>query len=89
MKRAKIQIEGIVQGVGFRNFVRQNATYLKLKGFTKNNQDDTVLVLVEGSEEAINLLIEKCWQGPPLSKVTKITLEDQEYKGEFNYFKIK
>ncbi len=36
MKRVHILVKGLVQGVGFRAFVRRNAKRLGIKGFVRN-----------------------------------------------------
>ena len=36
LKRAKIIVTGLVQGVGFRYFVMRHADNLNLKGYTQN-----------------------------------------------------
>lgn len=54
MKRINAKIHGIVQHVGFRNFVRKNAEKLGITGWVKNNFDGTVEALFEGEENAVS-----------------------------------
>ena len=47
MKRLFLKVEGIVQGVGFRPFVYNQALALNLKGWINNNSEG-VYIDVEG-----------------------------------------
>ena len=87
-KRAHIFVYGIVQGVGFRMFTYKIAKNLGLKGFVRNLQDGRVEIVVEGEEERIRELIRNVEKGPPLARVDKLSIEWEEYKGEFKDFRI-
>ena len=85
MKRLKIFVKGIVQGVGFRPFVYNLAKELNLKGFVKNRADG-VEIEVEGErvEEFLNRLKK---EAPPLSQIIKIDVNELSLK-EYENFKI-
>ena len=72
-KRLKINIEGLVQGVGFRPFVYRTARKCGLQGFVLNSTAG-VEMEVEGEEKSvykfIDLIKEEC---PPLASITDIT----------------
>lgn len=53
MKRIRIRVAGIVQGVGFRYFAKKNAQLLGLSGFTKNMDDASVLIEVQSEKQEI------------------------------------
>lgn len=92
MKRVHVFISGRVQGVFFRSFVKENAIKLNLKGFVRNiyegERDGQVEGVFEGEENAINEMIKKCKKGPILAKVKNVEVIEEEYKNEFNDFKI-
>ncbi len=88
MKRARLRIFGLVQGVGFRFFVMRHAKNLGLKGYVRNLMDGTVEVVAEGDEWALNELIELCERGPIGAEVEKVDVEFEEYRGEFKDFHI-
>ena len=51
MKRSvKLLIKGIVQGVFFRKFVKENADALCLKGFVRNLETGEIEVFAEGEK---------------------------------------
>jgi len=68
--RAKINIRGAVQGVGFRPFIYRLAADLNLNGFVYNSSQG-VFIEVEGEKQIINefiFRIEK--EKPELSFIT-------------------
>lgn len=88
MKRVNAKIYGIVQGVGFRNFVRTHAKKLGVTGWIKNNLDGSVETVLEGSKEAIEDLLERCKKGTFLAWVEKVEVREEEPKNDFDDFII-
>lgn len=89
LKRLDLVISGKVQGIFFRQFIKQNATDLKLNGFVENKADGTVKVVIEGEEKDLQKLIELCKIGPKLSKINDIRLYWSNPTNEFKGFIIK
>lgn len=88
-KRAKIIVNGLVQGVGYRYFVMRHADRLDLKGYTQNLFTGEVLTEVEGDESLINELIKNLKVGPIKSHVTNCFVEWSESKNEFSRFEVR
>lgn len=88
MKRVSAKIHGIVQNVGFRNFIRRNAEKLEITGWVKNNFDGTVEAVFEGEDNAVSEIIDKCRKGPLLAIVDRVEVRDEEPKKEFDEFHI-
>ncbi len=59
MIQAHIFYSGTVQGIGFRYILRGFAKNLNLTGWVKNLSDGRVEILIEGSREKIELLMEQ------------------------------
>ncbi len=57
MTTKKFIFSGTVQGVGFRYFARKFAKKLKLTGWVRNNDDETVTLVAQGEEKNIEALI--------------------------------
>jgi acylphosphatase len=76
-----IKVFGRVQKVGFRSFARQMAIEYGIKGFVKNQSDGSVYIEIEATQMKTDLFLEWCYQGSPLSRVTKINIEASELKG--------
>jgi acylphosphatase len=51
--RLRIIVEGDVQGVGYRAFVKYAARSLKIRGAVRNLPDGTVEILCEGEKDAL------------------------------------
>ena len=70
--RARIVIEGIVQGVGFRPFVYQSASRLGLTGWVMNDSRG-VLIEAEGEAEALAAFLTALREDlPPLAAVSRM-----------------
>ncbi len=80
MKNYRIKIYGIVQGVGFRPFVKREADRLGIRG-TVQNKGSYVEIRAYGSEEKIRLFIDELNSGAPERAVvirTGITLNEED-----------
>lgn len=74
--RLQINVNGIVQGVGFRPFVLRLATENNLSGFVRNSQAG-VEIEVEGNSKDVNkFVIELREKAPPLSEIIRIETFD-------------
>jgi hydrogenase maturation protein HypF len=84
MKRLFLKVEGIVQGVGFRPFVYNEAVFFDLKGWINNNSEG-VYIDIEGQEEKLNNFIYNLkHKQPSLARIENIIIEEREpanYKG--------
>ena len=71
---AEIIVEGRVQGVGYRDYVRRRAMGLGLVGYVMNLKDGRVRVHAEGAREVIEDLMRQLEKGPPLSHVDHVAV---------------
>ncbi len=78
MKRIRIRVAGIVQGVGFRAFAKKHAQYLGLTGFTRNNPDGSVTIEAQGKTEVLALYMNLMDKGPQSSEVRHCNVEELE-----------
>ena len=76
--RKKLRIHGQVQGVFYRAWSRETAQALGVRGWVRNRLDGTVEMLVQGEEEAVRRMVERCRQGPPAAQVDRIDIEESE-----------
>jgi len=86
--RARLIIEGRVQGVWFRDSTRRKAMELGVRGWVKNRSDGCVEVLAEGSADAVEQLEAWCHEGPPNAVVRNVRETREEWLGEFDSFDI-
>jgi len=77
-----------VQGVFFRREISFLARQLRVTGWTRNLSDGSVEVVAEGDKEAIDKLIQFCRVGPSGARVRNVSVEWEDFKGEFRGFRI-
>lgn len=88
--RMRIQVAGIVQGVGFRPFVYRIAVERGLSGYVKNKGDAGVEILLEGEEQAIQQFLEDLKKKkPPLAQIHDVITFRLPGKSEYTGFVIK
>jgi acylphosphatase len=78
----KVQVHGIVQGVGFRDFLMQSAQHHKLDGWVRNRSDGSVEALVCGPRKTVEIFIAHATQGPQGAKVSAVDLHDSKPPAE-------
>ncbi|MFH4964051.1 carbamoyltransferase HypF [Gaetbulibacter sp. M235] len=87
LKTYKILISGQVQGVGFRPYVYNLANEFSLKGSVSNDENG-VIILVQGSKQSINNFCDKLIKfPPPVSKIKNHSVYQIQHI-EFDTFKI-
>jgi len=87
--RVRANIVGRVQGVFFRMETQKAANHHGVSGWVKNKMDGTVEALFEGDQKNVNSVLDWCKQGPPLSRVEKVDIVNEEYLGEFTNFEVR
>ena len=83
-----ITVKGKVQRVSYRFCTHAQALKCNLTGYVKNLHNGDVYIEAEGKEEDINKLIDWCYVGSPLSRVTEVIAEENEVKN-FETFEVK
>jgi len=86
-KSVRIYVDGTVQGIFFRSFIKQHAERLNIKGFVRNLEDGRVEVFAEGNTDEIHEMIEICKKGPKHSQIKNTEIKDERFQ-DFKSFKI-
>jgi acylphosphatase len=86
--RAHVVISGRVQGVFFRAETQSAAQRLGVSGWVRNRSDGTVEAVFEGSETTVHKAVDWCWKGSPMSHVSDVRVQWEDYTGEFDNFSI-
>jgi len=81
-------VDGRVQGVGFRFFVKTIAEELNLAGWVRNKMDGRVEVLAEGSRDSLEALLAALRRGSHSSFVTEVKAEWKPVSEVFKRFSI-
>jgi acylphosphatase len=84
----RITVKGRVQGVRFRASAQARAHQLNLTGFVKNLGNGDVYMEAEGDADNLNVFIDWCYVGSPLSKVIEVNSEEGELK-DYQTFEVK
>jgi acylphosphatase len=68
----RVEVRGLVQGVGFRWFASKEARRLGVAGWVRNRDDGCVEVAASGSEDAVRELIARLERGPAGARVDEV-----------------
>ena len=83
----RLEIHGRVQGVWFRESMRQEAARLGIAGWVRNRADGSVEAVVQGDAEAIEEIVARARRGPSLARVENV---DVSYAtGDFASFDVR
>jgi acylphosphatase len=77
----RLQIEGRVQGVGFRWWAVRQAQALGVAGWVRNRRDGSVEALAIGEPQAVEALVAACRRGPAGAEVQALTRAPAEDDG--------
>ncbi len=80
--RAHVWISGRVQGVYFRAYAEDEATFHGVQGWIRNLRDGRVEAAFEGSPQAVEAMVHWCRRGSPASLVTDVQVTWEEPVGE-------
>ncbi len=84
-KSVRVYINGTVQGVFFRAFVKENAERYNVKGFVRNLEDGRVEVFLEGDSNEVNKMIEICKKGPKHAKIKNVEIKEERFQNLKNF----
>jgi hydrogenase maturation protein HypF len=87
--RVKVNVTGIVQGVGFRPFVYRTAVKNGLAGYVRNRGDAGVEILLEGNAQNIQNFLRALKENkPPLAQIHDIITTTLAGKNQHEKFTI-
>lgn len=81
-------LEGVVQGVGMRNYIKRQAIDLSIVGYVKNLPDGRVELAGEGEEEKLKDLYSRI-ENSKTGRVDKIESNWVEAEGKYDSFEIR
>jgi acylphosphatase len=86
--RFHLVIRGLVQGVSFRAYAREEARRLQLTGWVKNLPNGDVEAVAEGEARQLESFAAWCAHGPSEARVESVKQETVPATGEFTSFAI-
>jgi len=88
MKKAlRIYIFGTVQGILFRNFIKDNADKLDVRGYVRNKDDGSVEVWLEGDCKNVDNIVELCKKGPEHAIINRLDIVEEKMQ-DMKEFKV-
>lgn len=76
MIRRRIVARGLVQGVGYRAFVADEAMMRQVEGWVRNRRDGTVEAVFVARVEVVEAMIEACRRGPWAARVDGVDVHE-------------
>ncbi len=86
-KSVRLYIDGTVQGIFFRAFIKENAERHNVKGFVRNLEDGRIEAFLEGDVDSVNKMIELCKKGPRHAQIKKVEEKPERFQ-DFREFKV-
>jgi acylphosphatase len=89
LKRLEAVVSGRVQGVGFREYVRHEASTRGLTGYVRNSDDGrSVEIVAEGEEQQLRSLVDAMRDGPRFARVEDIAADFSDATNGFGRFSV-
>ncbi|MTD38781.1 acylphosphatase [Erwinia sp. CPCC 100877] len=89
MRKVRMNVQGRVQGVGFRYMTKMKADELGIYGTVKNEDDGSVSIKALGSDEAMRAFIKQVKESPsPAGRVTYVDIQDDPLIEDYTGFKV-
>jgi acylphosphatase len=79
--RRRVTVQGRVQGVFFRDSVRERARAHGVAGWVCNRSDGAVEAVLEGAPDAVEHVVRFCETGPPSAQVQHADVHEEEPEG--------
>ena len=83
--RQRIEIQGVVQGVGFRPFVYRMARRFAIHGWVLNSSGGVVIEAEAGEDELAGFLESLRLELPPLARIDRLTVAAQPACGDSDF----
>ncbi len=86
--RARVVIDGRVQGVSFRASAHAQARAAGVEGWVRNLDDGRVEAVFEGSAAAVKHMISWCYSGARPARVDRVNVEWEQPTGQERGFRV-
>ncbi|EOF54399.1 TPA: acylphosphatase [Enterococcus faecium] len=89
MRKVKMNVQGRVQGVGFRYMTKMVADQLGVTGTVKNEDDGSVTIEAIGNDDIIQKFIEEVKKSPsPSGRVQYVDVQEEPMIEERKKFDV-
>lgn len=80
-KAVSVKVTGRVQGVAFRWYAVQEAERLGVRGWIRNEADESVAGHLEGPDDAVDAMVAWCRRGPSYAVVRHVAVTEARPTG--------
>lgn len=85
MRRVHVLVTGRVQGVFYRASCAERARALRLAGWVRNAPDGRVEAVFEGPQDAVEVMLGWCREGPRHARVVAADVREETPRGEAGF----
>ena len=89
MPMTHVIVEGLVQGVSFREYTRRQAFTLQLTGWARNLPNGSVEVMLCGQSDRVATMVQWLRQGSPRSRVDELHIGEVTGEEQYTTFEIR
>ena len=89
MQTTHVIVEGLVQGVCFREYTRRQAYTLQLTGWVRNLPDGSVETMLCGPSDKVAEMLQWLRRGSPHSRVDELHIREDAGTERFTTFEIR
>ncbi|MBU3937188.1 MAG: acylphosphatase [Proteobacteria bacterium] len=89
IKRVVAHVEGLVQGVYFRDYAQKEARGFGLSGWVRNRPDGSVEAVLEGEAEKVEQMLAWLHIGSPQAEVREVQVTEEQPLGDKTAFAIR
>ena len=86
-KSIRLHLTGTIQGIFFRQLIKDNADKLNVRGYIRNLEDGRVEIFFEGDKEKVNTMIEICKTGHKHANIRNVEEKEEPFQ-DFKEFRI-
>jgi len=86
---ARIVVNGVVQGVGFRYWTMRKASELGVNGYVANLPDGSVAIEVEADRSIIEAFIKEVKVGPTYASISDLKIEWLDQLQNYKDFNVR
>jgi len=86
-KSIRLFITGSVQGMFFRQFIKENAEKNNVRGYVRNLEDGRVEIFLEGNIDSVDGMMSICKRGPQHAVIRNVEEKEEKFQ-DFKEFKI-
>ena len=80
-RAVRLQVSGVVQGVGFRAWARNMAITHRITGWVRNTSSGDVEIFAQADKKSLDDYVEAIKQGSTYSRVDRVTVEPARVQG--------